>query len=63
MFIPANDIPHLTGIRAVAALMVMLLHLGQFRANHLEDIIPLIGQGWLGVDIFFVPSSYILVHV
>ena len=63
MFIPANAITHLTGLRTVAALMVMLLHLSQFHANHLDNIIPSIGQGWLGVDIFFALSGYILAHV
>jgi peptidoglycan/LPS O-acetylase OafA/YrhL len=54
---------HLTGLRAVAALMVMLLHLSQFHGHFLESYIPVIEQGHLGVDVFFVLSGYILSHV
>jgi peptidoglycan/LPS O-acetylase OafA/YrhL len=57
------NVPHLTGLRAIAALMVMLLHLSQFHGNFLELYLMPIDQGYLGVDIFFVLSGYILSHV
>ena len=62
MFIPGKDVSHLTGLRGVAAIMVMWVHLSQLHALHLKDIIPLIGQGRPGVDILFVLSGYIIPH-
>ena len=63
MLTPAQDIPHLTGLRAVAALMVLLLHLDQIHGNVLSHYFAPVSHGFLGVDIFFVLSGYILSHV
>ncbi len=56
-------IPALTGIRAFAALWVVLLH---FRANTgIHEIINfdwLASRGFWGVDFFFVLSGFILTH-
>lgn len=61
-----QNIPSLTGIRGVAALWVLIFHLWQtmdlpFTA-WLKSII-FIEDGWRAVDLFFVLSGFILMHV
>src|SRR3546814_14984278 len=63
MFMPGRDILHLTGLRAVAALMVLSMHLDQIYGNVLARYLAPIDQGYLGVDVFFVLSGFILSHV
>ncbi len=58
-----QDIPQLTGLRGIAATMVLLLHLDQIHGNILSPFVRPIAEGYLGVDIFFVLSGYILAHV
>ncbi len=54
----------LTGIRALAALFVMLMHLNQgFSAVEFGDYAPVLYSGYLGVDLFFVLSGFIISHV
>jgi peptidoglycan/LPS O-acetylase OafA/YrhL len=57
------DLDALTGLRFLAALLVVLFHTGQ---PHLTAI-PLLGaivkNGWLGVSLFFVHSGFILAYV
>ena len=60
---PAPNIPQLTGVRAIAATMVMLQHLDQNHGNILVRYFGPVGDGYLGVDIFFVLSGFILAHV
>jgi peptidoglycan/LPS O-acetylase OafA/YrhL len=64
-------IPELDGIRAIAILMVMLMHVltpdDQSRGA-LEHVAPrastlLIGHGWLGVDLFFVLSGFLITGI
>lgn len=64
-------IPELDGIRAIAVLMVLLMHVltpdGQSSAA-LGNIAPqaltlLIGHGWLGVDLFFVLSGFLITGI
>ncbi len=55
--------PGLTGIRAFAALLVLMLHA---QANVPVDVgrfLPFIMRGYLGVDLFFILSGFILTHV
>jgi peptidoglycan/LPS O-acetylase OafA/YrhL len=58
------DIPSLTGLRGVAALWVMMFHGAQFSATlddkdrYISELIA--GGGYLGVDVFFVLSGFIL---
>lgn len=59
----SNEILQLTGLRALAALLVLALHLDQVHGNWLGGQLPLVAQGYLGVDIFFVLSGFILAHV
>ena len=61
-----SQIDALTGIRGFAALWVMLLHLQYYRPHGilgLPGLRHLIGDGWLAVDLFFVLSGFIMMHV
>ncbi|GGI67616.1 acyltransferase [Polymorphobacter multimanifer] len=61
-----RGIPALTGIRGVAACWVVLYHIG----TNLDAIAPalpvrdmaLVRAGYLGVDLFFLLSGYVLAH-
>lgn len=63
---PVRDYyPELTGLRGVAACWVMLFHLwGLARAPRVVvaglDLTPLFSVGYLGVDLFFVLSGFLL---
>lgn len=57
--------PELTGLRALAALLVMFLHYwAAGGAPRLAiaglDMTPLAAAGWVGVDLFFVLSGFLL---
>lgn len=60
-------IPSLTGIRGVAALWVMLFHIGQGIPGY--SLLPwltgssFIENGFRGVDLFFILSGFIMMHV
>ena len=56
-------IPSLTGIRGVAALIVVAYHLPIGKMYGFDHDIPIIDQGFLGVDLFFILSGFILMHV
>ena len=66
----ASDyVPALTGLRGVAAGWVLLFHLWQFSgspvlaihlANLVVDFTPLVACGFLGVDLFFGLSGFLL---
>ena len=61
-----TQIDALTGIRAFAAFWVMLLHLQYYRPHGilgLPGVRHLISDGWLAVDLFFVLSGFIMMHV
>lgn len=53
----------MTGLRAIAALMVLLLHLDQTFGSPLIFRLSAVDSGFLGVDVFFVLSGFILAHV
>jgi peptidoglycan/LPS O-acetylase OafA/YrhL len=52
----AKLIPGLTGLRGVAALWVVQFHLYGTESQHLST-------GYLGVDVFFILSGFVLSHV
>jgi len=60
-----GSIPSLTGIRGIAALWVMTFHLQSFAPNFgLPGLfhLPLAQDGWVGVDVFFMLSGFILMY-
>jgi peptidoglycan/LPS O-acetylase OafA/YrhL len=61
-----REIPSLTGLRGVAALWVMMFHICQMApligAPWLSRV-ELLPAGWVGVDLFFVLSGFILMWV
>jgi len=68
---PGAYIPELDGIRAIAVLMVLMLHIlepDQQSSAALLTVAPralaiLIGHGWLGEDLFFVLSGFLITGI
>ena len=60
-----SDLPALTGVRGLAALWVLSYHLQffakAFGVDWLKDP-PILRSGWVGVDLFFVLSGFVLMH-
>ena len=58
-------IPALTGIRFVAAVLVLLYHYGATWSErlHFAPLSQFMHNGYLGVSVFFVLSGFILTHV
>jgi peptidoglycan/LPS O-acetylase OafA/YrhL len=63
-------VPELDGIRAIAIWMVLVAHIfygwavvdGTF--NHIPGfVLQIIGHGWLGVDLFFVLSGFLITGI
>lgn len=62
----AKQIGALTGIRGVAAMWVVLLHASGYVSldNVLSSsVMNVIKRGWLGVDLFFVLSGFVISYV
>src|SRR6476646_9931362 len=53
---------NLEALRGIAALLVVLHHLS-LNAGSVLGSIPLLKQGWLFVDLFFVLSGYVIASV
>ena len=53
----------LTGIRALAALLVLGFHIQYHLPSNLHLIFPFFDRGHLGVDLFFILSGFIITHV
>jgi peptidoglycan/LPS O-acetylase OafA/YrhL len=56
-------VPALTGIRALAALLVLGMHTEQNVPFGLDSLLPFFARGYLGVDFFFILSGFIITHV
>ena len=56
------QLPALTGVRAFAAFLVLALHADQNFPQRLSDN-SLVHRGYLGVDLFFILSGFIIAHV
>src|SRR5215471_9399520 len=61
-----SRIPELDGFRAIAIWMVMIMHAVDVgpapkSMNRLLDLV--IGHGWLGVDLFFVLSGFLITGI
>jgi peptidoglycan/LPS O-acetylase OafA/YrhL len=55
-------LPQLDGVRGLAILLVMVLHLWRFPEGH-ELLNRLAGAGWVGVDLFFVLSGFLITRI
>ena len=59
-----REIPELTGIRGVAALWVIAFHVDEISQSTGvgigKGLLPVIGKGYLGVDLFFILSGFVL---
>lgn len=63
---PVPKIDALTGVRAFAALWVVLYHIkmnGTFHFVHMGWIMAFIKKGYLGVDLFFLLSGIVICYV
>jgi peptidoglycan/LPS O-acetylase OafA/YrhL len=56
------EIRSLTGVRGVAALIIVIYHYGKFRLDHVSDVwhVP---HGYLPVDLFFMLSGFVIGYV
>lgn len=59
----SNYIASLTGVHAIAASLVLSFHSAQNLPPALPLIFPFIQRGYLGVDLFFILSSFVITHV
>lgn len=60
-----GDLPALTGLRALAALWVVLFHFSDLTVSlvpGMKDLMPLFDKGWIGVNVFFMLSGFILTY-
>ncbi len=62
---PASYLPALTGLRGIAACWVLFFHVWEFSGSptlvlSIVDFTPLVRYGFMGVDLFFVLSGFLL---
>ena len=58
-----GEIRALTGLRAVAAGWVVFVHFGAFLTPYYDQLPflrPILGAGWIGVELFFLLSGFLL---
>jgi peptidoglycan/LPS O-acetylase OafA/YrhL len=58
----SRRIPELDGLRAFAILPVLMVHLAP-RLGPLSALAPIWRRGWVGVDLFFVLSGYLITGI
>src|SRR5688500_4565636 len=64
----SGHLPPLDGVRGLAILLVMLGHFSQF--DRMPPVVPvdrmiltIAGTGWVGVDLFFVLSGFLITGI
>jgi peptidoglycan/LPS O-acetylase OafA/YrhL len=63
MTLTERRIPELDGLRGVAVLSVMLCHFSIFWLPHSSEWMKLAFRGWIGVDLFFVLSGFLITGI
>jgi peptidoglycan/LPS O-acetylase OafA/YrhL len=58
----ASHTPALDGVRGIAILLVLLMHLGAIMRSN-AFIRAAFGVGWIGVDLFFVLSGFLITRI
>jgi peptidoglycan/LPS O-acetylase OafA/YrhL len=56
------DIRSLTGVRGVAAVIIVIYHYGKFHLDHVNDVWT-VPHGYLPVDLFFMLSGFVIGYV
>jgi peptidoglycan/LPS O-acetylase OafA/YrhL len=56
------DIRSLTGVRGVAAVIIVIYHYGKFHLDHVNDVWA-VPHGYLPVDLFFMLSGFVIGYV
>lgn len=59
---PAKRVPELDGLRGIAILLVLVFHFTPYRGG-LRIFAPYVQIGWIGVDLFFVLSGYLITGI
>jgi peptidoglycan/LPS O-acetylase OafA/YrhL len=60
----ARVLPSLTPLRGLAAVWVIIYHYNIWAPNaHLDAYSPIVGKGYLAVDLFFMLSGFVMTHV
>jgi peptidoglycan/LPS O-acetylase OafA/YrhL len=59
---PPSRIPQLDGLRAIAILLVLVSHFWMYSVSH-DGLNRLFQSGWMGVDLFFVLSGYLITDI
>src|SRR5689334_19089521 len=64
----ANRTPELDGVRGLAILFVMIYHiitLAKYLTDNtfLRSLVDSVSVGWIGVDIFFVLSGFLITSI
>jgi peptidoglycan/LPS O-acetylase OafA/YrhL len=57
-----KHVPQLDGFRALACLLVLTVHLWHYPQGY-DALNRLIGGGWIGVDLFFVLSGFLITRI
>jgi peptidoglycan/LPS O-acetylase OafA/YrhL len=58
-----ENLPALTGLRGLAALVVVVFHTRRLGGVEFASFAPVIDHSYIAVDVFFVLSGFILTHV
>jgi peptidoglycan/LPS O-acetylase OafA/YrhL len=56
------EIRSLTGVRGIAAIIIVIYHYGKFHLDHVNDVWA-IPHGYLPVDLFFMLSGFVIGYV